>query len=150
MRRRYIRRVERALRLSDEEKHEIIRDLQEIFTSAAEHGETEEQVIARLGSPKEYVHQIHEQLGKMEEIRQRRKARIQIGILWLLAALLFLAGGIPLYLRTPAHVIGQADAMTQIQLSGSWIDPAWVWMLLGVLALAAGIYLWIRRLGKRG
>lgn len=150
MRRRYIRRVERALRLSDEEKHEIIRDLQEIFTSAAEHGETEEQVIARLGSPKEYVHQIHEQLGKMEEIRQRRKARIQIGILWLLAALLFLAGGIPLYLRTPAHVIGQADAMTQIQLSGSWIDPAWVWMLLGVLALAAGIYLWIRHLRKRG
>ena len=150
MRRRYIRRVERALRLSDEEKHEIIRDLQEIFTSAAEHGETEEQVIARLGSPKEYVHQIHEQLGKMEEIRQRRKARIQIGILWLLAALLFLAGGIPLYLRTPAHVIGQADAMTQIQLSGSWIDPAWVWMLQGVLALAAGCYLWIRHLRKRG
>ncbi len=150
MRRRYIRRVERALRLSDEEKHEIIRDLQEIFTSAAEHGETEEQVIARLGSPKEYVHQIHEQLGKMEEIHQRRKARIQIGILWLLAALLFLAGGIPLYLRTPAHVIGQADAMTQIQLSGSWIDPAWVWMLLGVLALAAGCYLWIRHLRKRG
>lgn len=150
MRRRYIRRVERALRLSDEEKHEIIRDLQEIFTSAAEHGETEEQVIARLGSPKEYVHQIHEQLGKMEEIRQRRKARIQIGILWLLAALLFLAGGIPLYLRTPAHVIGQADAMTQIQLSGSWIDPAWVWMLLGVLALVAGCYLWIRHLRKRG
>ena len=128
----------------------MIRDLQEIFDSAAEHGETEEQVIARLGSPKEYVHQIHEQLGKMEEIRQRRKARIQIGILWLLAALLFLAGGIPLYLRTPAHVIGQADAMTQIQLSGSWIDPAWVWMLLGVLALAAGIYLWIRHLRKRG
>lgn len=150
MRRRFIRRVERALRLSDEEKHEIIRDLQEIFTSAAEHGETEEQVIARLGSPKEYVHQIHEQLGKMEEIRQRRKARIQIGILWLLAALLFLAGGIPLYLRTPAHVIGQADAMTQIQLSGSWIDPAWVWMLLGVLALVAGCYLWIRHLRKRG
>lgn len=150
MRRRYIRRVERALCLSEEEKQEMIRDLQEIFTSAAEHGETEEQVIVRLGSPKEYVHQIHEQLGKMEEIRQRRKARIQIGILWLLAALLFLAGGIPLYLRTPAHVIGQADAMTQIQLSGSWIDPAWVWMLLGVLALAAGIYLWIRRLGKRG
>ena len=86
----------------------------------------------------------------MEEIRQRRKARIQIGILWLLAALLFLAGGIPLYLRTPAHVIGQADAMTQIQLSGSWIDPAWVWMLLGVLALAAGIYLGIRHLRKRG
>lgn len=150
MRKQYIRRVKRALCLSEEEKQEMIRDLQEIFDSAVEHGETEEQVIARLGSPKEYVHQIHEQLGKMEEIRQRRKARIQIGILWLLAALLFLAGGIPLYLRTPAHVIGQANAMTQIQLSGSWIDPAWVWMLLGVLALAAGIYLWIRRLGKRG
>ena len=150
MRKQYIRRVKRALCLSEEEKQEMIRDLQEIFDSAAEHGETEEQVIARLGSPKEYVHQIHEQLGKMEEIRQRRKARIQIGILWLLAALLFLAGGIPLYLRIPAHVIGQANAMTQIQVSGSWIDPAWVWMLLGVLALAAGCYLWIRHLRKRG
>ena len=128
----------------------MIRDLQEIFDSAVEHGETEEQVIARLGSPMEYAYHIHEQLGKMDEIQKRRKIRIRIGILWLLAVALFLTGEIPLYLRTPAHVIGQADAMTQIQVSGSWIDPAWILMLLGVLALAAGIYLWIRHLGKRG
>lgn len=128
----------------------MIRDLQELFDSAVEHGETEEEVIARLGSPKEYVYHIHEQLGKMDEIQKRRKTRIRMGILWLLAVVLFLAGGIPLYLRTPAHMIGQADAMTQIQVSGSWIDPAWILMLLGVLALAAGIYLWIRHLRKRG
>ena len=150
MRKQYIRRVKRALCLSEEAKQEMIRDLQEIFDSAVEHGETEEQVIARLGSPKEYAYHIHEQLGKMDEIQKRRKTRIRIGILFLLAVALFLAGGIPLYLRTPAHVIGQADAMTQIQVSGSWIDPAGILMLLGVLALAAGIYLWIRRLGKRG
>ena len=36
MRRRYIRGVERALRLSEEEKQEMIRDLQEIFDSAVE------------------------------------------------------------------------------------------------------------------
>ena len=150
MRKQYIRRVKRALCLSEEEKQEMIRDLQEIFDSAVEHGETEEQVIARLGCPKEYAYHIHEQLGKVDEIQKRRKTRIRIGILFLLAVALFLAGGIPLYLRTPAHVIGQADAMTQIQVSGSWIDPAWILMLLGVLALAAGIYLWIRHLGKRG
>ena len=150
MRRQYIQRVKRALCLSKEEKQEMIRDLQELFDSAVEHGETEDEVIARLGSPKEYVYHIHEQLGKMDEIQKRRKTRIRMGILWLLAVVLFLAGGIPLYLRTPAHMIGQADAMTQIQVSGSWIDPAWILMLLGVLALAAGIYLWIRHLRKRG
>ena len=150
MRRQYIQRVKRALCLSKEEKQEMIRDLQELFDSAVEHGETEEEVIARLGSPKEYVYHIHEQLGKMDEIQKRRKTRIRMGILWLLAVVLFLAGGIPLYLRTLAHMIGQADAMTQIQVSGSWIDPAWILMLLGVLALAAGIYLWIRHLRKRG
>lgn len=150
MRRQYIQRVKRALCLSKEEKQEMIRDLQELFDSAVEHGETEEEVIARLGSPKEYVYHIHEQLGKMDEIQKRRKTRIRMGILWLLAVVLFLAGGIPLYLRTPAHMIGQADAMTQIQVSGSYIDPAWILMLLGVLALAAGIYLWIRHLRKRG
>lgn len=150
MRRQYIQRVKRALCLSKEEKQEMIRDLQELFDSAVEHGETEEEVIARLGSPKEYVYHIHEQLGKMDEIQKRRKTRIRMGILWLLAVVLFLAGGIPLYLRTPAHMIGQADAMTQIQVSGSWIDPEWILMLLGVLALAAGIYLWIRHLRKRG
>ena len=150
MRRQYIQRVKRALCLSKEEKQEMIRDLQELFDSAVEHGETEEEVIARLGSPKEYVYHIHEQLGKMDEIQKRRKTRIRMGILWLLAVVLFLAGGIPLYLRTLAHMIGQADAMTQIQVSGSWIDPAWILMLLGVLSLAAGIYLWIRHLRKRG
>ena len=150
MRRQYIQRVKRALCLSKEEKQEMIRDLQELFDSAVEHGETEEEVIARLGSPKEYVYHIHEQLGKMDEIQKRRKTRIRMGILWLLAVVLFLAGGIPLYLRTPAHMIGQADAMTQILVRGSWIDPAWILMLLGVLALAAGIYLWIRHLRKRG
>ena len=60
-----------------------------------------------------------EAMEKMDEIQKRRKTGIRIGILFLLAVVLFLAGGISLYLRTPAHVIGQANAMTQIQVSGS-------------------------------
>ena len=99
MRRQYIQRVKRALCLSKEEKQEMIRDLQELFDSAVEHGETEEEVIARLGSPKEYVYHIHEQLGKMDEIQKRRKTRIRMGILWLLAVVLFLAAGIYLWIR---------------------------------------------------
>ena len=52
MRKQYIRRVKRALCLSEEEKQEMIRDLQEIFDSAVEHGETEEQVIAVWDLPR--------------------------------------------------------------------------------------------------
>ena len=150
MRRQYIRRVKRALCLAGAEKQEMIRDLQEIFDSAAEHGESEAQVVARLGSPKEYAYHIHEQLGMLDEIRKRRKTGVRIAMLGALAVVLFLVGGISLYMRTPAHVIGQADAMTRIQVSGGWIDPVWILMILGVLALAVGIYLWLHQLRKRG
>ena len=47
----YIRRVKRALILPRRQKAEILRDLSEIFASAREHGESDAQIIARLGAP---------------------------------------------------------------------------------------------------
>lgn len=41
MKEKYIRQVKRQLRTSDRVKQEILRDLEEIFSSALEHGETE-------------------------------------------------------------------------------------------------------------
>ena len=32
-------------------KKEVVRDLNEVFASAMEHGETEQQIIQRLGTP---------------------------------------------------------------------------------------------------
>ena len=47
----YIRQVKKALTVPRAKKDEILRDLQEAFDSALEHGETEQEVIERLGSP---------------------------------------------------------------------------------------------------
>ena len=51
MKEQYIRQVEKELNLSRKAKTEVVRDLNEIFNSAVEHGETEQQVIERLGTP---------------------------------------------------------------------------------------------------
>ena len=55
MKEQYIRQVEKELNLSRKAKTEVVRDLNEIFNSAVEHGETEQQVIERLGTPQEFA-----------------------------------------------------------------------------------------------
>ena len=49
MKEQYIKQVEKELFLPHKVKKEIMRDLNEVFSSALEHGETEQQVIQRLG-----------------------------------------------------------------------------------------------------
>lgn len=50
-----------------------MRDLNEVFASALEHGETEQQVIERLGTPKEFAENTAEQLGIDSAAPQKRK-----------------------------------------------------------------------------
>ena len=63
MKERYIKQVEKELSLSHKVKKEVVRDLNEVFSSALEHGETEQQVIRRLGTPKEFADSTAEQFG---------------------------------------------------------------------------------------
>ena len=49
MKEQYIKQVEKELSLTRKAKKEVVRDLNEVFASALEHGETEQQVIERLG-----------------------------------------------------------------------------------------------------
>lgn len=63
MKEQYIRQVEKELNLSRKAKTEVVRDLNEIFNSAVEHGETEQQVIERLGTPQEFANSTAEQFG---------------------------------------------------------------------------------------
>ena len=63
MKEQYIKQVEKELNLSRKAKTEVVRDLNEIFASATEHGETEQQVIERLGTPKEFADSTAEQFG---------------------------------------------------------------------------------------
>ena len=50
MKEQYIRQVEKELNLSRKAKTEVVRDLNEIFNSAVEHGETEQQLTAQQNS----------------------------------------------------------------------------------------------------
>lgn len=94
MKEKYIRQVKRQLRTTDRVKQEILRDLEEIFSSALEHGETEQQVLERLGKPREFADNAAEQFG----VDNRRKRRQQIGITGGAAAALLIAA---LWLQAP-------------------------------------------------
>lgn len=48
MKEQYIKQVEKELHLSRKERMEVLRDLNEIFASAVEHGDTEHQKILRI------------------------------------------------------------------------------------------------------
>ena len=63
MKEHYIKQVKRELLISRRQKNDVLRDLDEVFTSAMEHGETEQQVVERLGSPKDFAISREEQLG---------------------------------------------------------------------------------------
>lgn len=132
MKERYIRRVKRALHAPRKRKMEVARDLEEIFASAMEHGETEQQVIARLGTPKEFADGVS---GNFADKKQR-----EIGLIVLLtaaAAAAFAVYAAANAARVPDGVIGQTDAMTNIRIAGTLgLDVSKLILALGVLAAA--------------
>ena len=80
MKERYIRQVEKALHVPRRQKAEIVRDLDEIFASAMEHGETEQQVIGRLGTPREFADHAAAQFGVDAAALRMQKRFVSIGI----------------------------------------------------------------------
>ena len=139
MKQQYIRRVKKALNLPREQKAEVLRDLDEAFASALEHGETERQVIERLGTPDEFADSIHEQLGIACHDRRGRKRRICIALTALVSAIAFAIAFFMRAERPAQNIIGQADAMTNMQIVGSGVDMFWLMIALGCIALAAAI-----------
>ena len=116
MKEQYIRQVEKELNLSRKAKTEVVRDLNEIFNSAVEHGETEQQVIERLGTPQEFANSTAEQFGIDNSVPKKRKWIISSG-------------------KVPEGAIGQADAMTNIQVNGDFIfDASQIILLVGIIA----------------
>ena len=144
MRENYIEQVNRNLVVSRKKKKEIIRDLQEAFASALEHGETEQQVIERLGGPVDFADSIHEQFGINRIAKQKRKKQCQIAIALVVAIAAFAVGIIIMISRFSDNVIGQANAMTNIQIRGPAVDPLILFMTISVIALWAAIALIVR------
>ena len=150
MKQQYIRRVKKALNLQREQKAEVLRDLDEAFASALEHGETERQVIERLGTPDEFADSIHEQLGIACPDRRGRKRRICIALTALVSAIAFAIAFFMRAERPAQNIIGQADAMTNMQIVGSGVDMFWLMIALGCIALAAAIGLMANHIKAAG
>lgn len=150
MKQQYIRRVKKALKLPREQKAEVLRDLDEAFASALEHGETERQVIERLGTPDVFADSIHEQLGIACPDRRGRKRRICIALTALVSAIAFAIAFFMRAERPAQNIIGQADAMTNMQIVGSGVDMFWLMIALGCIALAAAIGLMANHIKAAG
>lgn len=149
MKTEFIRQVKRNLPVPRRVKREILRDLEEIFASAAEHGESEQQVIARLGSPAAFAADTAAQFGIDCTATRRRRAWLGIGAVAAMAAAAFTLCAVAKAQRLLAGVIGQADGMTQIRLE-SWpaVDPLLLLAAIGTAAAAAAIVLAIRMARK--
>ena len=101
--------------------------MEEIFASAQEHGESESQVIARLGDPKTYAREVAGPLGR------RRGGLTLVG---LVLSCSVCVGAFSLFLSTaelwvPGDAIGHAQGSTSIQVLGA-VDllPRHCWLLV--------------------
>ncbi|MGI6255168.1 MAG: DUF1700 domain-containing protein [Acutalibacter sp.] len=135
MKEHYIRQVGRHLSLPRKQKREVLRDLEEIFASALEHGESESQVITRLGSPKEYAQEVEAPLDR------RRSGGPLVG---LAVSCGVCVGAVALFLSTqnfwiPDDAIGYAQGSTSIQLAGG-IDLSPLLLILAAAGLVGAVW----------
>lgn len=141
MKQHYINKVMRKLKIPANRKKEIARDIEEAFSSALEHGETVQQVIERLGSPEEFAANINGQ----ELSKTPKKIRIGIMASAAISILSFIAYCFTRSQRIPASAIGQADAMTTIQITSNLsLNLSDVFLLVGVASLVLTIIIFVK------
>ncbi len=132
MKQQYINKVMRELAVPANRKREIARDIEEIFSSAQEHGETEQQVIDRLGSPEEFASNINDQ-AVSHQAKNRHAKTIISAIISILAFVIY---SFTKSLQISAGVIGQANATTNIQIASNLsLNFSDVFLMVGVIAL---------------
>lgn len=148
MKEKYIEQVKRELTISRKQKIAIIRDLEEAFASALEHGETEQQVIERLGTPKEFASTVQEEKKGAGHGRAKRVALIICT--FALATVSLAISVISKSSRAPADAIGAADAMTNIQVEGGvGVDLTSILLVVGIAALVLTVFQIVNYFRKR-
>lgn len=150
MKEKYITQVKKELHIPRKIKKEVIRDLNEIFISALENGETEQQVIDRLGNPKEFAENTAEQLG-IDTTALSKQKRVILGIVALVIAVIaFVIYGTTRAEHIEPGVIGQADAMTNIQIAGKLsIDISLIVLVIGIVAAIFAVIQIVRSINKK-
>ena len=112
-----------------------MRDLGEIFASAAEHGESEAAVIERLGRPEEFAARTAKQFGVDNAAPRQRARLLSVLLAAMLAAAAFVVYAVLEAAKVPVDAIGQADAQTNIQIAGaSGFDALQIIFIAGVMA----------------
>lgn len=147
MREKYIKQVQKELHIPYKAKKEVVRDLNEIFASALENGETEQQVIERLGSPKEFAESTAEQLGIDITALRKQKGGILGIVALVIAVIAFVIYGTTRAEDVEPGAIGQADAMTNIQIAGGF-DVSMLILVIGVVATIFAVIQIIRYVNK--
>lgn len=149
MKEEYIKQVEKELFLPRKAKKEVMRDLNEAFASALEHGETEQQVIQRLGTPKEFADSTAEQFGIDNTSSKKHKGIISALVALITAAIAFSIYAVTQLGKVPEGTIGQANATTNIQIQGALgIDVSQITLAVGFAAAIIAILLIIRTIRK--
>lgn len=139
MKEKYIKKVKKSLSLPNKHKKEIIRDLEEIFSAAAENDETEKEVAARLGSPSDYVTNIEEQLRIDGSSKKRNKILLFYAITGVLSVLSLAIYFSAIASRPPENAIGFAQSSTNITIEGK-INFIFLFLIIGVIALCTSLF----------
>ena len=128
MKEQYIKQVEKELSLPHKAKKEVVRDLNEVFASALEHGETEQQVNASS---------------------KKRKGIISALVALIVAVVAFSIYAVTRLGKAPEGAIGQADATTNIQIeSALGFDVLQIILAVGFAAAVIAVLLIIRTIHK--
>ena len=90
MKNSYISEVRRKLKLPRGKKREVMRDLEEIFATAEERGESKDKLVLRLGTPEEYARETEAAFG-VDGARLRRKRLAVLAFAFAFVAVVALA-----------------------------------------------------------
>ena len=149
MKEKYIKQVKKRLAVPSSKRKTVLQDLEKTFASAAENGETEQQVIARLGTPEQFAAGIEEQLGIDRKKRLKTRTIIWTTICLVVAVIVF-----SVYLTIQQEmigaigIIGGADGPTAIIVSGPGIDVPLVMLMIAAAAVVLAVIGIVRYLLK--
>ena len=149
MKEKYIKQVKKRLAVPSSKRKTVLQDLEKTFASAAENGETEQQVIARLGTPEQFAAGIEEQFGIDRKKRLKTRTIIWTTICLVVAVIVF-----SVYLTKQQElngalgIIGGADGPTAIIVSGPGIDVPLVMLMIAAAAVVLAVIGIVRYLLK--
>lgn len=136
---KYINEVANLLKCSKPKKAKILEDLEEIFNSVKENNRSVDSIIDGLGNPKEYAMDAMLSLGV--DLKRKKQNSIILTVCLLVISIILIVSAVYVNAnKIPSDVIGQADALTQIQISSVFaLDFTALLLfggiLLGVIAL---------------